>query len=154
MIMKKLILTTVLAAGACAAQAQDYHQLKITQAGHALETGVAAGGVNGTPSDAFGVTKYGDVTLVLQYSLAANTSFSSNVVFTFASSANGTNFSSTPPGNLVFALPSNGTNAVTLVTNVFVGSTGYLELYSIGNGAASAATNINVQAWVKPKRNG
>jgi len=152
--MKSLLLTTVLAAGALVAQAQDYHPLKITQHGSALETGVASGSANGTPSDAIGVTKYGDVTLVLQYNLAANTSFSSNVVFSFTSSGDGSNFSSTPPGNLVFTLPSNGTNTVTLVTNVVVGSTGYLELYSIGNGAASAATNINVQAWVKPKRNG
>jgi hypothetical protein len=76
------------------------------------------------------------------------------VVFSFAPSADGTNFSSAPPGNLVFAAPSNGTNTVTLVTNVSVGSTGYLELFSIGNSATNAATNISVQGWVKPKRNG
>jgi hypothetical protein len=154
MIMKNILLTIILAAGALAAQAQEYHQLTITQGGNPLETTVAQASINATPSDAIGITKYGDVTLVLQYNLAANTSFSSNVVFNFAASADGSNFSSTPPGNLVFALPSNGTNTTTLVTNVVVGSTGYLELYSIGNGAASAATNITVQAWVKPKRNG
>jgi hypothetical protein len=152
--MKNILLTMILAASAVAAKAQEYHQLSVTQGGTALETGVAAASVNATPSDSIGLTKHDDVTLVLQYKLAANTSFSSNVVFSFTSSADGSNFSSTPPGNLVFALPSNGTNTVTLVTNVVVGSTGYLELYSIGNSATSAATNITVQAWVKPKRNG
>jgi hypothetical protein len=78
----------------------------------------------------------------------------SSVTFSFAQSADGTNFSSVPPANLVFTLPSNSTNTVTLVTNVVVGSTGYLELFSIGNGTTNAATNITVQAWVKPKRNG
>jgi hypothetical protein len=154
--MKNILLTIMLAlgAGAGAATAQEYHQAPITQGGNALTNAVAAQSTNGTASDAIGLTKYGDVTLVLQYNLTGNTTFASNVVFSFAGSADGLSFSSTPPGGLVFTVPSNGTNTVTLVTNVTVGSLGYLELFSIGNSATNAATNINVQAWVKPKRNG
>jgi hypothetical protein len=154
--MKNTLLTIMLAlaAGAGGAAAQEYHPLAVTQGGGPVETGVAAASINATPSDAIGLTKYGDVTLVLQYNLAGPAASPGNVVFSFAPSADGTNFSSAPPGNLVFALPSNGTNTVTLVTNVSVGATGYLELFSIGNSATNAATNISVQGWVKPKRNG
>ena len=153
--MKTLVLTMVLAAAVCAAPAQEYHQVAITQGGgNALTNVVAASSTNSTASDAIGLTKYGDVTLLLQYNLTANTSLGSNVVFSFTASPDGTNFNSTAPANLVFTLPSNGTNTVTLVTNVNLGSLGYLELFSIANTATNVATNINVQAWVKPKRNG
>ena len=152
--MKKTLLTIMLALGAGAVPAQEYRS-GADHAGRqrADERGGGAN-TNGTASDAIGLTKYGDVTLVLQYNLTGNTTYPSNVVFSFAGSADGQSFNSTPPGGLVFTLPSNGTNPVTLVTNVMVGSTGYLELFSIGNSATNAATNITVQAWVKPKRNG
>ena len=154
--MKKTLLTImgVLAAGALAGLAAEYGTAPVTQGGNALTNAVPSASTNATPSDPIGLTKYGDVTLVLQYNLAANDASGGVVTFSFAASADGTNFSSTPPANLVFALPGHGTNTVTLVTNVAVGATGYLELFSMGNSTTNAATNINVQAWVKPKRNG
>lgn len=165
--MKKTLLTIMegagrwagcaLAAGwlaGTAAEAQQYGQAPVTQGGAALTNAVPLSSTNATPSDPIGLTKYGDVTLVLQYNLAASDASGGGMWFRFAESADGTNFSSTPPASLVFLLPSNSTNTVTLVTNVAVGSTGYLELLSMGNSATNTATNITVQAWVKPKRNG
>ena len=103
------------------------------------------------------LTKYDEFTVQLTYTQLTNTSGTCTVTANLNCSADSTNW--TTWGSITGA----ATNAVMgptnwlLLTNVsrtIWGSQGYLQLYSVSNSSTNTATNIYLEIWVKPRRQG
>lgn len=150
--MKKLIFLLAIGLGLVTASAQQY-KLTTLMGGYATNI-VAVQGVSNYGSDEFEMacTKYGEVAVQIKYQCDA-ASDSSNVVFTFTTSADGTTYDTGKKFSV--ARLSNGETAVQLTTNFTVGNAGYFKLHSIDAGDCDAVmTNIVIKVATKPKRNG
>ena len=104
---------------------------------------------NGTVTNnvTFTATKVTDVGLAVTARGASGAT--GNVTATFARSLDGSNWVSSP--TITVAVPLSGTNLVTAVTNITLGSVGYLRLTTVANGdPASVATNVTVLGSRKP----
>ena len=86
------------------------------------------------------VTKYDEVTL--QFTFAGTAASVSNTVWSFADSGDGLYFDTTPTADKIFTIPANGTNVVSLTTNVYIGAAGYFGLYSAANVNSNSVTNV------------
>lgn len=112
---------------------------------------IAANSTN-TYNSKVGLTKYDEVSLEISYAYTgAGTGIQT---FNFASSNDGTN-RATAGQTYSFTLAGNGTTPVTLVTNIYVGASGYLFLTTGANtNATLITTNLLVRAVPKPSRRG
>lgn len=128
------------------ARAQTYGTLTIL-AGGTNNIANAASNVYSAPIDC---TQRANVSLYMSAnSSGANTNF---INFTFRSSEDGTTNTMDLSQAYVFQLISNGTNKVSMVTNITVNATGYLILTAVHNPGSTLATNVTVTATLKPGR--
>lgn len=115
-------------------------------------TNVLAANSTNTYNSRIGITKYDEVSLEISY---AYTGAGTGVqTFNFAASNDGTN-PATAGQTWSMALAGNGTSRVTLITNIYVGCSGYLILQTGANTNATLVdTNLMVRAVPKPSRRG
>lgn len=142
--MKKILTAlAVVAVTMVAAPAQQY------SFSNAYTSGTNSIATNGVATNNFTITatKFTDVGLAVTERGASGAT--GNVTATFARSLDATNWVSSPTITVEAAL--SGTSLVTVVTNLPLGSVGYLRLTTISNGSAnSVATNVAVTFSRKP----
>jgi len=110
---------------------------------------IAATTTNSAVAKIIGVTKYDDLALDIKFSLTG--AGTSNIVFKLDEGTDGVNWLA---NTRTITMAANGTNAVYLPTNYTVNAMGYLRLNVVENPATNAITNLQIRAYVKPKRNG
>lgn len=146
-ILQKLI-GLVLVAGALIAQAAQAQQYATGTLVTNLDL-VAATTSNTTATVA--CTKYEEVGLDISFNAMA--AGASNVVFTLARSVDGSNYD--VESNISITLAQNGTSTVRYLTNIYMGSLGYLKLKSFASPTSLVAcTNVCVRYSLKPTRSG
>ena len=144
-------------AGAFNAGAQQYQAVPVAVTnGSSLAwtgmngpTNAIAATTTNTCASVVALTKYDEVAIELTGKLVG--AGTSAINSTWSVSSDGSNFTA---ARYVISLTAAGTTTQTWVTNLNVGAVGYLRLDTIGNANATAATNVAVRVWVKPKRNG
>jgi hypothetical protein len=127
--------------------AQQYDISALTLATNGLE---ATAGVTTNTTAVITATKYDE--LALSVTGAATGANTGNLIVYFTGSVDGTNYSRYPIHSVSVIM--NGTTAVTGVTNVPLGSVGYLRVDSMTNSGAAAITNITIRVGKKPRKDG
>ncbi len=143
--MKKLlsIIVALVVIGAFTASAQQYSAVLSTNI-------VIAASGNTNIALAVTLTKYDEAALEVIVSGGAALT-NGNIVTTFKAGAGGTGFPNTL-GTLSVA--TDGATTAYGVSNLFLYAQGYLQVYALSNGSATATSTNTVKVWVKPKRNG
>jgi len=148
--MKTFTLLTVVASlSLCAlsARAQQYDILATLYAGGT--NNVAAATTNSTAAKVIGVSKYDEIAIDVKLKLTG--SGTSDIVFKLDEGLDNSNWLANR--RTITVTPTGGT-AVYFCTNITVNSLGYLRLNVIENPNATAITNLQIRAYVKPRRSG
>jgi len=130
-----------------AAEAQQYDILSTLYAGGT--NNLAAATTNSTAAKVIGLAKYDQVAIDIKFKLVG--SGTSDVVFKLDEGLDNSNWVA---NKRTIAVTANGTGTVYFCTNYTVDTTGYLRLNVVENPNASAITNLQIRAYVKPRRNG
>lgn len=138
---------------ALTSQAQQYTYTALNTATDTNSTIPASAATNIQAT--FTCTRYDEFVLAVSFKLMG--AGTSALTFQWDYSPDGTAWTSVKDGHSHgwFTGPSaNGTSTVYWNTNVPINSFGYYRINYITNGSASVVTNLDLRAYVKPRRNG
>jgi hypothetical protein len=128
--------------------AQQYDILATLYAGGT--NNVAAATTNSTAAKVIGLAKYDEVAIDVKFKLTGGTGTDS-VVFKLDEGLDNSNWLA---NRRTISVAASGTNTVYFCTNMTVNSLGYLRLNVIENSNTNAITNLQIRAYVKPRRSG
>ena len=118
-----------------------------------LSTNLVAAAGSNTEAVVINVKKWDGIALQLTSALTTNVGIGTqNIVLTFAKSVDGTYYQ---PAALTWTVAANGTNSNTVITNLVIGSEGYLKLTGISNVNTADVLNVTaLKVATKPQRRG
>lgn len=131
----------------CQVHAQQYDVLTTAYSGGT--NNLAAATTNSTAAKVIGLAKYDQVAIDVKFKLIG--SGTSAVVLKLDEGLDGSNWVA---NTRTISITAAGTSTVYFCTNYTVDSVGYLRLNVIENPNASAITNLQIRAYVKPRRSG
>ena len=151
-------LTIGLAASLCTAPKAQAQQWKVTTLlTNAFITTNGTGLAitsNYTSSASIALTKYQEAFVIVRFKLQSGSS-TENTTWNWTTSGDATNWATVAgPQKGSFTIPANGTTQVTFATNLYLGSAGYFYLTNAVGATNAATTNIYVEVYTKPARNG